>query len=92
MQRFLVREPGEGDVVIGEPARDQDRNLVVLGPVEVPLVDRRQTLDDVDRMFGPIVGAAFDERSSEVLRQGDERGEKTARPFKPAARRNLADS
>ena len=59
MQRFELRQPGEGDVVIGEAARDQDRNLVDLRTIEGPFVDRGQTLDDVDGMLGTIVGGKF---------------------------------
>ena len=60
MQRFDFRQPGEGDVIIGEVARDQDGNLVDLGPIEGPLVDGGQTFNDVDGMLGTIVGDGFD--------------------------------
>ena len=60
MQQFDFRQPREGDIVIGEVARDQDGNLVDLGPIEGPLVDGGQTLNDVDGMLGTIVGTAFD--------------------------------
>src|SRR3984893_10421540 len=57
MQGFHIRQPGEGDVVIGELARDQDRNLIRLGPVKGPLVDGGQSLDDVDGMLATLASA-----------------------------------
>ena len=65
MERLHLRNPGEGDVVIGPGAGDQDGNLVVLGAVEGPFVDRGQALHDVDRMFGSIVGDSLDQAHQE---------------------------
>ena len=54
MHRLDVLDPGEGDVVVGPPPRDRHRHLVGLGAVEDPVAQRRQALDDVERVLGTI--------------------------------------
>ncbi len=94
MQRFHIRQPGERDVVIGEPARDQNGDLVRLGPIEGPFVDGGQPLDDVDGMLATLVGAGvgFDEGHQGSF--GGSRNEAGSRLDLSgrATRRNLADS
>ena len=50
MQRLDVVHPGEGDLVVGPLAGDQDGDLVVAGALERPVVARRQALDHVERI------------------------------------------
>ena len=54
MQRFDVGQPGEGDFILRPDARNQDRNLVLVGAIERPIVQRGQTLHHIDRMFGAV--------------------------------------
>jgi hypothetical protein len=49
-----VLDPGEGHMVIGPAAGAGDRHFVGLGPVEDPVAQGRQTLDDVERMLVPV--------------------------------------
>ena len=60
MQQFDARDPGESDVVVGPFPGDEDRDLVLLGAVEGPGVDRGQPLDHVDGVLGSVVGDSLD--------------------------------
>ena len=50
MQRLDVVHPGERDVIVGPAAAHRDRDLVVAGAVERPVVHRGEPLDHVDRI------------------------------------------
>ncbi len=54
MQGFDIGKPGEGDGVIGPPARNRDRDFVLLAAVKRPLVLRCDSLDNVDRVLTAI--------------------------------------
>jgi hypothetical protein len=50
MDGFLVLHPREGDVIVAPVAGDRDGDLVVPGPLERPVVEGGDVLDDVDRI------------------------------------------
>ena len=54
MQRFHVAEPSDRNFVMRPHASDENGDLVLVGAVERPFVERGQTLDDIDGMFGPL--------------------------------------
>ena len=55
VERLHVLDPGERHVVVGPAPGDGDGHLVGLGPVEDPVAQRREALDDVEGMLVPIV-------------------------------------
>ena len=69
MKQFHLGNPGEGEVVIGPGAGNEDGNLVVLGPVEGPLVVSGQSFHDVDRVFGAILGDSLDQGHKDNFRR-----------------------
>src|SRR5271154_6495859 len=61
MQRLDLAHPGEGDLIIGPAAGDDDRDLVFAGTLERPAVAGRHVLDDVERAVVGVAGE-FDDR------------------------------
>src|SRR5277367_335104 len=56
VKRLHVRQPGERDFVLRPDPGDQDRDFVLVGAVERPLVEGSEALDHIDRMLGPLDG------------------------------------
>jgi hypothetical protein len=52
VHRLDVLDPGERDVVVGPAPGHRDRHLVVLGPVEDPVAERREPFHHVERVLG----------------------------------------
>ena len=50
MQRLEILHPGEGDMIVGPASGDRDRDLVVAGPLEGPVIGVRDLLDDIHRV------------------------------------------
>ena len=56
VQQLDLGQPGERDLVMRPGAGHENRNLVFVGAVEGPFVQRGEPLDDVHRMLGALGG------------------------------------
>src|SRR5438045_3423106 len=68
MQRLDFMHPGEGDVIIAPASVDRDRDLVVGGAVERPVVDGSEALDDIDRVDLTLAGEVDQRHAVPTLR------------------------
>ena len=64
MQGFDVGQPSEGDVILRPDAGHQNGDLILVGAVEGPIIERGEALHDIDRVFHAIGESAGIEKWS----------------------------
>jgi hypothetical protein len=56
MQRFDIKHPGVGDLIVGPFAGDEDCDFLIARALEGPAVGRCYPLDDIERIHTWLLG------------------------------------